>query len=1137
MSLKNLTDVLSAALPIIFRARLNDGQAHARSVFLYWQAVKPVYLESQTLIPEYEYNLIMSLFKEAGDAELLQLSQLLDVSMEIIALRRERTIGRHPLPSDDLFSQVLERVLQIAIAKLNEYNSGDDNLSVRNETALIHGLIEINDLLLQVSPSGHTHWLEKIHSIAAKLPAQNFSSIIPADATSPTTQSIYQSLNKEISLVTTQVQIEDGYLIPSGEDPWEIKHFGAPKFIKIKYPKTITEALTAYYVGNVDHTLPNDYVVKALQYILSTAEQKQAIVHEFFIALQAIYHRNPSAQISILSAMSDYFYNFNMFPPRVLHQIINEVDFNLEKTSAFTRESDETLYAGFQTLLALYKQGLSAPIDEEFVLKRRGSFLIHQVGIIADICATEIQSSSFANAPDDLPLFLKISFSKYPKEIKQEFQTFLEYLEKVNLNAPKDQKQPFLIFLLQHQFALETIVMIMGSAGINYLKEQAAETLLSLERTLNLIEVGKSLSEHLCIELKRNFDTIPQNQRKSKLDKFYQCIVLLSLLSNSTAIEVQCMLKNFKISNEKEITVLFQELVGMITPSLLAQEGESFSEQDALTIFSRLSSKELTQLFSATKKMSDNEYRAVYLKLLKRDLLGTEQDVLNFLHDTTQDDPMGVAIATHNQRIRCALEEHHISIEDALHYKPTFDVMLFNEGGEEVTKFERDSAWLTLWTYLQKLESFIPAEGDLRALCPNPERQMRPWNGLKRNYKNLHDHVEGAKHNIVDVLRKDPSKSLIAKIIKNIEQLELERLTVGTLKSFTEFAQHVKEQNLVIQQLEQVSERPQLRDVTTKNRFFRIEQWGKEKAKTFFLGDAVGCCLATTGTFFEAMVQRRLDDAMLFHVAVDKATNNPVALIWLYLAKTAENKIVLMANFFEVNTKYALNASTRLALLDALLAFTHQYCLANPGIHGFYMNQLSYGWNHRDLAAYPVVPLSLADKLGGPFIPGIADQEQSSFELSQEDSLILTNKKYYLASLDQNDFHQFDPAVLEISNKQRYIKIGDFIQEIVLDLVTRAAITDLEHLFDRVISKYQVILAPFYDGQLEKNTVLQEQIKTAAETAIALLASKGKTASMARFVLSSDCKSLFFGKKPAESSNANPSEACKVQDKSMKKPQ
>ena len=32
------------------------------------------------------------------------------------------------------------------------------------------------------------------------------------------------------------------------------------------------------------------------------------------------------------------------------------------------------------------------------------------------------------------------------------------------------------------------------------------------------------------------------------------------------------------------------------------------------------------------------------------------------------------------------------------------------------------------------------------------------------------------------------------------------------------------------------------------------------------------------------------------------------------------------------------------------------------------MNQLTYGWNKDDISAYPVKPLVLADKLGGPYI-------------------------------------------------------------------------------------------------------------------------------------------------------------------------
>ena len=148
-----------------------------------------------------------------------------------------------------------------------------------------------------------------------------------------------------------------------------------------------------------------------------------------------------------------------------------------------------------------------------------------------------------------------------------------------------------------------------------------------------------------------------------------------------------------------------------------------------------------------------------------------------------------------------------------------------------------------------------------------------------------------------------------------------------------------------------------------------LNNGAKDHPATFSLGDAVGCCLASGAAQFPAMVQRRLDDAMLFHVAIDQATKKPAALIWLYLAETEDGEIVLVANFFEVNTKYALDPNLRVSILQGMLAFTSEYLNANPNISGFYMNPLSYGYNISDLHDYPTESIEIVDKIGGPFIP------------------------------------------------------------------------------------------------------------------------------------------------------------------------
>jgi hypothetical protein len=73
------------------------------------------------------------------------------------------------------------------------------------------------------------------------------------------------------------------------------------------------------------------------------------------------------------------------------------------------------------------------------------------------------------------------------------------------------------------------------------------------------------------------------------------------------------------------------------------------------------------------------------------------------------------------------------------------------------------------------------------------------------------------------------------------------------------------------------------------------------------------------------------------------------------------------------------------------------------------MNQLSYGWNLKDLQSYDLVDLEIQNKLCGAFIPHL-DQSQTT---SKEE----TQKHYYLASLNSVKFHKFDPKKLSSQNE------------------------------------------------------------------------------------------------------------------------
>ncbi len=115
------------------------------------------------------------------------------------------------------------------------------------------------------------------------------------------------------------------------------------------------------------------------------------------------------------------------------------------------------------------------------------------------------------------------------------------------------------------------------------------------------------------------------------------------------------------------------------------------------------------------------------------------------------------------------------------------------------------------------------------------------------------------------------------------------------------------------------------------------------------------------------MVQRRLDDGMLFFVVTDNETKRPIALAWNYLAEiinpeTQNRELALMTNFYEIHPKH-LGISQ--PILNGLLSFTEQYLAANPGIKSHYIARLGYGGYQGQETVYPSAKVKVVDKIGG----------------------------------------------------------------------------------------------------------------------------------------------------------------------------
>lgn len=697
-----------------------------------------------------------------------------------------------------------------------------------------------------------------------------------------------------------------------------------------------------------------------------------------------------------------------------------------------------------------------------------------------------------------LPPIIQTDFYKLAEPVQRELEVFVTAFVRINEHAPKYQQRNITLFFLKHHRAIQQIIYIMGIEGIRYMRNHLAGTVLNLDRMLATMEMlPEILQVSLTIYVAQCQLTL--RQHPEQINAIKTCIILLSILYKLKAHEHQAVVLlvdrfyfDFDLAKGKLPTQFQIDLTRMLLNELF-QEHNQLSGNEIEQIIERYGPARLAQLATASQRMIHDQYRSIFLNLLHCDL--TADNIDDFLHNTAQKNPAGKSLAQHNSFIRKRLEYYHISPTSALAYDKTHEFIVHTNADTDAST---GNILLVLWTYLSKLEdeakkvfsdSIITTDKDknrINAILTSID-ELRKIIGNKINDKKA----------TAAILMSANAQAMLGKITANIQALKDN--TAPTSLAFNEFAQHVIDQvNLYESSLFKTTRTKSNHKIDIH--YFSVSQWPKQHAMTFFLGDEVGCCLATTNAQFQAMVQRRMDDAMLFHVAVDKKTGKAAALIWLYLAETTDKKIVLVSNFFEVNVKYAVNHKLRIALLNGLLRFTQHYCEDNPGISAFYMNQLSYGWYNNDLDNYPVCELSIADKLGGPLMPGAgSDQFDKENPEVQQEMKTLTMQKYYLASLKQTRFHRFDALILARNSKPNMVSKEKIINQAAFALSENT--TSIEDAMNAIIAKHQLELEPFYTAPMGNDPRFASDVTTALQKAITFKMSQGGTTSPAKLIL------------------------------------
>ena len=613
---------------------------------------------------------------------------------------------------------------------------------------------------------------------------------------------------------------------------------------------------------------------------------------------------------------------------------------------------------------------------------------------------------------------------------------FLTRFKTVNHQVQDDfHKRDFGLFFTRHYHSVILVIHLAGEIGIKWMTELLKFTVLPLERFLTDLPV--MIAPKIQDFLKCYFTKHQQEIKGEKGLESWKNILIgmhathLYKLSNIFYFYWDWdsffqPYENVTDSTEAFVQQLNRHLLTTILRGMKLPD-KKIAEVDCDRLFSMISPNHFAQLAIARINIANTQYGKVLSELINYYI--TEQSIDDFLHDQNQLNPIGKQIATHNATIRKQLCDNGINVKKALYYPQTYEFTLIPTGFNEQSQMTRYME--ILFHYLVQVYETIQ-QTEKQKQDPDLAKALHAIIKIINSRKATFDGFKNRKYSYIELYQETNWGWLtliyngLTSSLKNTSIQDISELT-----SFREFATHYTEQyDLVSKQSLQPEKKARL-----KVSHFRIEQWDKTKISTLFLGNEVDCCLAVGSTQFQAIVQRILDDAMLFHVVIDLMTEKPIALTWLYFAYDADNRIYLTANFIEIKAKYGANEFARSTIVNALLYFSGEMYCKDVGIQQFIINQLTYGWNANRLSNFKLGIAPLKDKLGGAF----------SYHPSSEELYIpaKTTYQYYLTSLQRatNDkaplFHFYYPEFISKHERDDFVSTKGRVEKTLLDAVSR----------------------------------------------------------------------------------------------------
>lgn len=611
------------------------------------------------------------------------------------------------------------------------------------------------------------------------------------------------------------------------------------------------------------------------------------------------------------------------------------------------------------------------------------------------------------------PLYIAMINADFPwadESVSEAFSAFYTGFKKANdhnigLGALQNVVN-YNEFMVENIRKLLYFYEFMGDDLFLFLKKKIKTSVLALQRYFNNLlifpnsylplfkqiiakyrdDILKNANSHfdtLLLQISQFQRIISQQDSPVQYKFFKQAIIeeLLALLDTSTTPEH--LEKLIRLLN-KNTWLLYKKLLNI--PSGCKTNFSIFEADPFL----------LSQLLIGRATMQENALSDVFDKLIEADIR-TDSSFNAFSSNTHQDNPLGKRLALHNRNIADELRKNGINPAMTFHYTRQKQ---FYTASDENSEQIIDNLCSDLKTLANTL-STSTFNDKSTPLIQNIKTAIEKINKQIEREKSTKCIASGRLNKPLNTI----SKNLNLLVTTNIQIPD--RLIEVNFRFSELLEKLIKSQKKI--------------SVKIPKKEFLVKQWDKNQIETFLLGDYFSCCLATDGTQFPGIVQRRMDAAMVMHVIYDTSVQKPICGNWLFLGYDKKNPkdFYVIVNFIEIRASYALNEALRDILVAELLAFTAQYA-KDIGAKGVLMRPLTYGLIPDFEGQYAKKNICV-NKAGGFFSP----EETGNHPVHYYLNALKINKFYVYSPPGSEEKMQVEQVPFLNNQRQRFFQQGD----------------------------------------------------------------------------------------------------------------